>query len=44
MSLWLLSPSMNLLLAIVLYGVVLSGFGIAVPSTTVSMLDGWAAM
>ncbi len=32
-------PLMNLLLAIVLYGVVLSGFGIAVPSTTVSTVS-----
>lgn len=32
-------PAMNLLLAIVLYGVVLSGFGIAVPSTTVASVS-----
>ncbi|SDS45225.1 M50 family metallopeptidase [Agrococcus carbonis] len=32
-------PMMNLLLAVVLYGVVLCGFGIAVPSTTVASVS-----
>ncbi|WP_206446262.1 M50 family metallopeptidase [Agrococcus sp. KRD186] len=32
-------PTMNLLIAIVAYGIVLSGFGIAVPSTTVASVN-----